>query len=192
MAAPWRLGSPLKIDDVIVVHFDQRGGMERTVSTTLRWDQGSGSTDSSPPQSRYGDRAMSSRSRSRRSHRRRLRAEQASPPSFWSSVLPRDPPAAQPELIERPVRDNWARVGTVRAIPQAPVDEIIRDMANELNLAHVPEAVPREATLWEDITELVMQPQPPLRRPVVVDLREDAWEFYQYPRMMPLIEGGHD
>ena len=72
----------------------------------------------------------------------------------------------------------------------ALVEDVLRDMSNDLSLAQSPSVLPDHAMIWQDVDEVRMQAPPPLHRPVVIDLRQDTWEQYQYPRVMPLIDRG--
>ena len=185
---PWNASMDLDEEEVIEVGILSRGGMQRSVSTTLRWDEGSGSTDS--PESRHFPRARSSRSRSRHERAREDRAAQGQPPTFYSSANPVQPLPAQEECISRPVRDQANLVGRVNATPHADPDDVMLDMNAELRLAEMPVFFPRDASEWQAVDYVLMQPQPPVGRAVVVDLRQDTWERYQYPRTMPVMEEG--
>ena len=187
----WMLTQPLPEEGVNLVFQCQRGGMQpRTVSTTLRWDEGSGSSSESPLP-RYEARPRSSRSRSNSPRRRAARALEHAPPVFRSSAVPPAVPPAQHDMVGRMARDPVALVGEVRANPQALAEEVIREMANELALAQTPSVTPEDAVTWEQVEGVRMALPPPLRRPVVIDLRDDAWERYQWPRLMPLLEAGN-
>ena len=142
------------------------------------------------PESRHFPRARSSRSRSRHERAREERAAQGQPPTFYSSANPAQPLPAQEECISRPVRDQANVVGRVNATPHADPDDVMLDMNSELCLAEMPVFFPREASEWQAVDYVLMQPQPPVGRAVVVDLRQDTWERYQYPRTMPVMEEG--
>ena len=186
----WHLGDA--INEPLKLVFGDRGGMHRTVSTTLRWDEGSGSTDSSPV-ARYEARPRSSRSRSRSQQNRMQRAVDAELATFHSTAVPPSPPPAQRDTVMRMARDRQGLVGHVFANPEASVEDVIRDMNNELSLAQSPWPEPQDAATWSDVDYIHLHEQPPLNRGVVTDLRYTSWERYQEPRLLPvLFEGAVD
>ena len=81
-------------------------------------------------------------------------------------------------------------MGRVNATPHADPDDVMLDMNSELSLAEMPVFFPRDATDWQGVDYVLIQPQPPVGRAVIVDLRADTWELYQYPRTMPVMEEG--
>ena len=96
----WKAHMRLDEEEVIDVDIINRGGMQRSVSTTLRWDQGSGSTDS--PASRHfptgeklpikmGNRPLSTRQpflHNHLQHRRKVSAGQFEiRQSWWAELM---------------------------------------------------------------------------------------------------------
>ena len=127
----WKLGQ--YFDEPINILFgEQRGSVQRTVSTTLRWDEGSGSTDSPSPRARYDARLRGSRSRAR-SESRSIHST-----STAASAIPVSPPPAQRETVRRMARDRNGLVGRVHATPDALAGDVLRDVSNELSLAQSP------------------------------------------------------
>ena len=174
----------------IEIRTPYRGGMRRSLSTTVPFtgQQGSGSSSDSPPlPARYEARPRSSRSRSRDTRR----VEQGVRlPEYWANVLPASPPPAQDDYISRMATDMMRPVGHVHALPQVQPQQVMRYMREGLDLEYLPRYLPMDARRWEDVAQVLMEPQPPLNVGVYEDLRYSIWERYQQPRVMAAVSQG--
>ena len=112
-------------------------------------------------------------------------------PTMTSSILPRTPPSAQPDLIRRPVVYAGQRIGYFQAYSYSDARRVVEDLATRMRSMRRLTWVPRNANIWENVDAVIMPQIEELSCVHPYDLRKAPWEYFQDSRMVPVFAHGN-
>ena len=107
-----------------------------------------------------------------------------------AEVWERTPPPAQPLAVSKEVYELNQYVGKVRAPPNSLVTDVLADVEQKIKPHRPIRIVPQGAQLWSDVTFLMVPARLALDTDRPYDLRMGRWEYYQFPRHVPVLVSG--
>ena len=146
---------------------------------------------------RYQQRERGARTPGRGSRRRSpnsVSSPSASPDAVLRSrALPGSPPAAQPDLIPRPVYDDVGVVGVLEAPPRARAVEVVRDLVVQTYVHDLVHIQSMGAYFWEEVQEEQDPSAEEEKTSLVVQVAHNRGEIYKVTHVLATVcLGGHD
>ena len=108
---------------------------------------------------------------------------------IYSNVWPRDPPNAQSSPVTRPITCGDFTLGRCSADPDAEPFEIAEDVMHTLNISGYVVPQPQGVRTWSETHALRLQRPTEVRVPHSCDLRYTRWEYFDTPRIIPMVAG---